>query len=217
VQHPGCWIEPRRTAETGRSITVKCALRAVSCGLVGVATNAEKALGEASFAPIFKLWRGSRAPGACRRLVLLCFSLIESRNLSPIEMAQRAPGGVELDGQLGIDLLVERAAAGEAPSSPQPPEAGARRARLYSALSVADHRNRETMPSGGAGVRDGERIRLQPTLNMWPTCPWRRGADWLRASARSICLSRICERTAPRCLFSTMVACETCRSLSKVV
>src|SRR5260370_12476095 len=33
----------------------------------------------------------------------------------------------------------------------------------------------------------------------------------LRASARSICRSRICERTAPRCLFSTMVACETCR------
>jgi hypothetical protein len=28
----------------------------VSCGLVGVATNAEKALGESSFAPIFKLW-----------------------------------------------------------------------------------------------------------------------------------------------------------------
>src|SRR5437588_4763835 len=58
---------------------------------------------------------------------------------------------------------------------------------------------------------------VQPTLNMWPTCPWRRGADWLRASARSICRSRMCQRTAPRCLFSTMVACETCRSLSKVV
>ena len=38
--------------------------------------------------------------------------------------------------------MVERAAAGEAPLSPQPPEAGARRARLYGALSVADHRNR---------------------------------------------------------------------------
>jgi hypothetical protein len=34
---------------------------------------------------------------------------------------------------------------------------------------------------------------------------------------RSSWRSRICERTAPRCLFSTMVACETCRSLSKVV
>jgi hypothetical protein len=45
-------------------------------------------------------------------------------------MTQRAPGGVEPDGQYCIDLLVERAVAGEAPSSPQPPEAGARRARL---------------------------------------------------------------------------------------
>jgi len=32
--------------------------------------------------------------------------------------------GGGLDGQLGIELMVERAAAGEAPSSPQPPEAG---------------------------------------------------------------------------------------------
>jgi len=67
-------------------------------------------------------------------------------------MSQRALGGVELDGRQGIDLLVEQAAAGEAPSSPQPPEAGARRARLYGALSVADHRNRETMPSNWCGA-----------------------------------------------------------------
>src|SRR5271170_2350495 len=31
---------------------------------------------------------------------------------------------------------------------------------------------------------------LQPTLNMWLTCPWRRGADRLRVYARSICRSR---------------------------
>src|SRR6266436_3356345 len=43
--------------------------------------------------------------------------------------------------------MVERAAAGEAPSSPQPPEAGARRARLYGVLSAAENRNRETMLS----------------------------------------------------------------------
>ena len=41
-------------------------------------------------------------------------------------MSQRALRRVGLDGQLGIELMVERAAAGEAPSSPQPPEAGAR-------------------------------------------------------------------------------------------
>ncbi len=46
--------------------------------------------------------------------------------------------------------MVERAAAGEAASSPQPPQAGARRARLYGVLAVADNRNRETMPSSRA-------------------------------------------------------------------
>ncbi len=136
-------------------------------------------------------------------------------------MSQSALAGParQLDGQQCIDLMVERAAAGEAPSSPQPPEAGARRARLYGVLSAAENRNRETMLSSrcGAGMRMGRPAPLQPTLNMWLTCPWRRGEDWLRASARSICRSRIYERTAPRCLFSTMLACETCRSLSKVV
>jgi hypothetical protein len=55
--------------------------------------------------------------------------------------------------------MVEQAAAGETPSSPQPPEAGARRARLYGVLSVADHRNRETMPSSwcGAGLLMSQR------------------------------------------------------------
>jgi hypothetical protein len=48
--------------------------------------------------------------------------------------------------------MAERAAAGEAPSSPQPPEAGARRARLYGVLSVAENRNRQTMPSSRCGV-----------------------------------------------------------------
>src|SRR6266850_3899384 len=76
-------------------------------------------------------------------------------------MSQSALAGParQLDGQQCIDLLVEQAAAGEAPSSPQPPEAGARRARLYGALSVADHRNRETMPSNwcGAGLPIWER------------------------------------------------------------
>ena len=43
--------------------------------------------------------------------------------------------------------MVERTAASEAPSSPQPPEAGARKARLYGALSGAENRNRQTMPS----------------------------------------------------------------------
>ena len=57
--------------------------------------------------------------------------------------------------------MVERAAAGEAPSSPQPPEAGARRARLYGVSQppeagarrarlygvspAAENRNRQTM------------------------------------------------------------------------
>src|SRR5271168_3446075 len=49
--------------------------------------------------------------------------------------------------------MVERAAAGEAPSSPQPPEAGARRARLYGPSPAADNRNRQTMPSSRCGAR----------------------------------------------------------------
>jgi hypothetical protein len=48
--------------------------------------------------------------------------------------------------------MVERAAAGEMPSSPQPPKAGARRARLYGVLSAAENRNRQTMPSSWCGV-----------------------------------------------------------------
>ena len=75
--------------------------------------------------------------------------------------------------------MVERAAAGEASSSPQPPEAGARRARLYGVSSAAENRNRQTLPSSrrGAGLPMWRPDRLQPTLNMWLTCPWRRGAD----------------------------------------
>src|SRR5882672_6472842 len=64
-------------------------------------------------------------------------------------MSQSALAGParQLDGQQCIDRLVERAAAGEAPSSPQPPEAGARRARLYGVSSAAENRNRDTMLS----------------------------------------------------------------------
>ena len=54
--------------------------------------------------------------------------------------------------------MVERAAAGEAPSSPQPPEAGARRARLYGVLLAAENRNRQTMPLS----------RCSAGLRMWP-------------------------------------------------
>ena len=80
--------------------------------------------------------------------------------------------GGGLDGQLGIELMVERAAAGEAPSSPQP-EAGARRARLYGVSSAAENRNRQTMSSSrcGAGLSMWQPDQLQPTLNIWPTCP----------------------------------------------
>ena len=49
--------------------------------------------------------------------------------------------------------MVERAAAGEAPSSPQPPEEGARRARLYGASPATDNRNRQTMPSSPVRCR----------------------------------------------------------------
>jgi len=68
--------------------------------------------------------------------------------------------------------MVERAAAGEAPSSPQPPEAGARRARLYGALSAAENRNRGTMLKPvRCRLVDVATDWLQPTLNIWPTCP----------------------------------------------
>src|SRR6516165_4828790 len=62
--------------------------------------------------------------------------------------------------------MVERAAAGEALSSPQPPEAGARRARLYGVSSVTENRNRETMPSSwcDAGFPMGRPDPVQPTL-----------------------------------------------------
>src|SRR5690242_6185059 len=50
--------------------------------------------------------------------------------------------------------MVERTAAGEAPSSPQPPEAGARRARLYGVLV----RRRESEPTDNAV----EPVRCRP-------------------------------------------------------
>jgi hypothetical protein len=50
--------------------------------------------------------------------------------------------------------MVERAAAGEAASSPQPPEAGVRRARLYGFLFAAENRNRQTMSSSQYGEGD---------------------------------------------------------------
>ena len=48
--------------------------------------------------------------------------------------------------------MVEQAAAGEAPSSPQPPEPGARRARLYGVLSATENRNRETISPSRCGA-----------------------------------------------------------------
>ena len=51
--------------------------------------------------------------------------------------------------------MVEQAAAGEMPSSPQPPEAGARRVRLYGVLSAVENRNRQTMPSSRHGAACG--------------------------------------------------------------
>ena len=41
---------------------------------------------------------------------------------------------VAVDGQSGIELMVERAAAGEMPSSPQPPEAGAHKGQALRRL-----------------------------------------------------------------------------------
>src|SRR5580704_7234993 len=73
--------------------------------------------------------------------------------------------GGGLDGQLGIELMVERAAAGKAPSSPQPPEAGARRARLYGASPVAerigtDDENYWGLLRSRVAHPSGSRIRL---------------------------------------------------------
>ena len=78
----------------------------------------------------------------------------------------------QLDGQQCIDLMVEQAAAGEAPSSPQPPEAGARRARLYGVSSGAENRNRQTMPSNwcGTGLLKWGRIP-SADLEHVATCP----------------------------------------------
>ena len=44
--------------------------------------------------------------------------------------------------------MVERTAAGEAPSSPQPPEAGARRARLYGVSPAAEGTDRQCRRAG---------------------------------------------------------------------
>ena len=74
--------------------------------------------------------------------------------------------------------MVERAAAGEAPSSPQPPEAGAPQGQALRRLV----RRRESEPTDNAVKPSQCRLAnvasdpVQPTLNMWPTCPWRRGA-----------------------------------------
>src|ERR1700737_3254372 len=81
-------------------------------------------------------------------------------------MSQSALGGRarQLDGQQCIDLMVEQAAAGEAPSSPQPPEAGARRARLYGVSPGAENRNRQTMPSNFPGLERPIVCGLQRSL-----------------------------------------------------
>ena len=74
------------------------------------------------------------------------------RNVSAID---------QLDGQQCIDLMVEQAAAGEAPSSPQPPEAGARRARLYGVSSGAERTGCEPrrVQSAARGYATGQRSR----------------------------------------------------------
>src|SRR5258708_37563502 len=83
-------------------------------------------------------------------------------------------------------MMVERAAAGEAPSSPQPPEAGARRARLYGVSSAAENRNRQTMPSNwcGTGFLKWGAGPPQPTLEKWAAFPLPRGGGMPPAAAR---------------------------------
>ena len=69
-----------------------------------------------------------------------------------------------MDGQLGIELMVERGAACEARSSPQPPEAGARRARLDGVLLMAAISASETtMPLGYWPVSSSQRT-VRPVL-----------------------------------------------------
>ena len=87
-----------------------------------------------------------------------CLSRIEkSQFLTDRDVAESA-AGCRAGRQQFIDLMVERVAVGEAPSSPQPPEAGARRARLYGASSAAENGNRQTMPSSRCECGDRGRF-----------------------------------------------------------
>ena len=109
-----------------------------------------------------------------------CLSRIEkSQFLTDRDVAESA-AGCRAGRQQFIDLMVERAAAGEAPSSPQPPEAGARRARLCGASSAAENRtDRQCRRAGvnvatGAGSADFEHVAdLPPATGRGPAASFR--------------------------------------------
>ena len=115
--------------------------------------------------------------------------------------------------------MVEQAAAGEAPSSPQPPEAGARRARLYGALSVAENSGTDRQCRQAGAVSAGECGEGSGSTD------FKHMAD-LPLAARCGLAASFCTFDLPladvredgaEVLFSTIVACFTLCSLSKVV
>ena len=79
---------------------------------------------------------------------------------------------VGLDREYFIDLLVELAVAGRGAVKSLLPEAGAMGPDF-----TASRRPRRIGTEDIAVEPAWRQVRPQPTLNMWPTCPWRRGAE----------------------------------------
>src|SRR6516165_8645395 len=88
----------------------------------------------------------------------MCLSRIEKSQFLTDRDVAESSAGCRAGRQQFIDLMVERVAAGEAPSSPQPPEAGGRRGRLFGAPSAAENGNRQTMPSSRCECGDRGRF-----------------------------------------------------------
>src|SRR5580704_7087324 len=120
---------------------------------------------------------GDVSPLLCRGVSSLycvyihCLSRIEkSQFLTDRDVTISAGGRArQLDGQQCIDLMVEQAAAGEAPSAGGGGPQGQALRRLV--------RRGESEPTDNAVELVRYRLAkvgtdpVQPTLNMWPTCP----------------------------------------------
>ena len=112
--------------------------------------------------------------------------------VTAVRFGEGSPQPIAVDRRHDQVDMVERAAAGETPSGPQPPQAGTRRARLYGVSPAAENQNRQTMPAGRcAKMTTGSPLALRvaraqgPVATLTPAAVKQPCQPWSMTTCRS--------------------------------